>query len=177
MNLLAFASVQVLLLSVACTLESHAFVAPNSGRSAAAPFWRQKALLHKSSTSHDQSHVSKQYVDSCRNFLAAFLFGVAITISPIANPTSPMHAWFVANAEEPKVTLDASGETENRPESGGQLSLLTAPSATGSQDDHEESLVEQVWSLIDKYFIDQTFNGQVGIIHKGQHAVIPFCLY
>lgn len=167
----------LLLLCIACTLESQAFVAPNSGRSATASFQRQMELLYKSSPNHDHSPVAKHYVDSFRNVMAAFLVGFAITFSPSTNPANHAHVWCVANAEETKVTLDPSERTENLQEGGGQQSLLTAPSLVGSQDDHEDSLVEQVWNLIDKYFIDQTFNGQVGITHTGQHVEIPVYLY
>jgi hypothetical protein len=113
----------------------------------------------KSSSEASSSNESLNDMTDCvRNFIVATLFSFALTISPVANPTSPLRNWFAANAEEPQVTLQNSEQRADvgAEEGGSQQSLLTTVTP-----DNDSTVVEQVWTLVAKYFIDQTFNGQV----------------
>ena len=155
--------------SVVCIRKSQAFVVQNS---------REANLLGlvASGNEHDRSFrqarlginacsnncSSTGVNDSVRNFVAGILFSFALTISPPVKPTSHVHNWFVVNAEETQVTLRSTEQTADTgvAEDDSQQSLLTAPS-TNTPDDGDTTVVEQVWTLVAKYFIDQTFNGQV----------------
>ena len=93
-----------------------------------------------------------------RNFVRATIFAIGLTASPLTSPTpnSSLQNWFVAHAEQNKVTLKNS---EQNAKPGEQQSLLTAPT-TATPTNNDVTLVDQVWTLIAKYFIDQSFNGQ-----------------
>lgn len=98
----------------------------------------------------------QQCEDSVRNVVTGLLFSAVLLLSPpdnTCNTGSPSHIdWFVARADENQVTVDGTSKAEE--------SLLTAPAQAPSEK-QGVTVVEEVWSLVDKYFIDQSFNGQV----------------
>lgn len=155
----------LLLVSFMCARRSQAFVGPNlrrtrlfglmASRTEHIGSFRQIKSSSEAGSINDSLNVMS---DSTRNVIAATLFSVALTISPVMNPTSPSRNWFVVNAEEPQVTLQNSEQIADvgAPEGGSQQSLLTTVTP-----DNDSTVVEQVWTLVSKYFIDQRFNGQV----------------
>jgi hypothetical protein len=136
------------LLLVLCSLAS-AFVSPH----ATPPVFGSRHVLDAnhatslratghSTDEHDPitsfSTAMWEHNKAVRSVVAGIVFSFALVVgSPISSTTGP--DWFVAHAED-------------------QQSLLTSPT---NQEKKDLSLVEEVWTLIDKFYIDRSFNGQV----------------
>jgi hypothetical protein len=79
----------------------------------------------------------------------------------MVNSNNPMDRVLVARADDALTVTKSQISNENgEAKSITEESLLTAPSKKESAD---ITVVEEVWNLINKYFIDQTFNGQVSL--------------
>jgi hypothetical protein len=90
--------------------------------------------------------------------LALSLFGFVVTFCPMVKVYDPMYSVLASQADGSPVSVIQSKNGEEKVNTGE--SLLTAPSKEGKAD---ITVVEEVWTLINKYFIDQTFNGQVSV--------------
>lgn len=132
---------------------SSGFVAPHSGP-AFGSIARPPHLSRSYSKRDGHDDLIKHCEDSVRNVVTGLLFSAVLLLSPPDNNFgSPSHIdWFVARADDNQVTVDGTLKTEE--------SLLTAPAQAPSEK-QSATVVDEVWSLVDKYFIDQSFNGQV----------------
>jgi hypothetical protein len=133
-------SAAVLLLVCGCSLTS-AFVSPAAFGSRHADALR---AVHSSEDNEPTTFATamKEHNQAVRSVVAGIVFSFALVAgSPITGIHQADNSnWFVAHAED------------------SQQSLLTSPT---NQEKKDLSLVEEVWTLIDKFYIDRSFNGQV----------------
>lgn len=101
----------------------------------------QTTSLRAHSTKNGASFATaiKEHNKAVRSLAAGIIFSFALIASPTVGPAH--QDCFAANAQE-----------------GEQQSLLTSPT---TQEKKDLSVVEEVWTLIDKFYIDRSFNGQV----------------
>jgi hypothetical protein len=108
---------------------------------------------------------------SLRSFILCGSMGLVL-ISPQNGPI-PRSMVFAA-ADDTHVVIEGRSEPGKIDLLGGQdesqkQSVLTAPGSSDSTK-RDVSIVEEVWTLVDKYYLDRSFNGQVS------ERAFNFCL-